>query len=202
MQHTTPGPVKRRSSPKGPVVLSYIRQNALKTLRVQDTGTDAGHGLFTVRPITATESLAYYGGPVVPDEGVLDGERQYGMTTDDGIDKWCILGRETAQKAKEDPAYLAGAASLANHRCKAPNCEFIEVKLDDDEVLVFLRAREDIPPDTEITVSYSKEYMALIGEKCVCADCVPVSEPEGVPVAKRPPVPEPEDVPAAKRRKK
>ena len=178
MQSTTPGPVKRRSSPKGPTVLSYIKQNAPHTLRVKDTGTAAGHGLFTKRPITATEALAYYGGPVVADEGVLEGERQYGMTTDDGISKWCILGRETAQKAKEDPTFLPGAASLANHRCRAPNCEFIEVKLGDG-VLVFLRAREDIPPDTEITVSYSDKYVGLISEKCVCADCVPA------PAAKR-----------------
>ncbi len=162
---------KRTPAPKGPAILKYINEKAQTMVQVKNTRTDAGHGLFTVRHVEAKEAVVYYGGRVVPNVNISKEDMEYGMTTNDGMQEWCILGRETAQKAKEDPAFLPGAASLANHRCVAPNCEFIEVIMGDG-VMVFLRALEDIPPDTQITVFYSEEYKVKIGKKCVCEDCV------------------------------
>lgn len=138
---------RRRTCKSLPVCHDHLRiYYGLKIRRSAIPG--AGFGLFTLRQFERNENICTYTGEILNNEEL---NQRY------GIDGTAPFGLYVDRNRVLDSACYRGIGSWINHN-RQPNARFV-VSQRYPGIIINIRAIKNIPPNTEILLSYGYEYL-------------------------------------------
>jgi len=132
--------------------MCWQHTKALKGLQIKPSGIpNAGFGLFTSKPFTNNQTIARFGGDIVPYEQYRENPSGYGIH----INNRTILDSKSTQSGMARYANTCKTENINNRHCTGNNSRIV---VNSRNQTASLRATRRIPTGSEVFASYGNRF--------------------------------------------